>query len=520
MAALGMQSLWCALQVTLLLGAGAAIYGATVRRWPELAAWAVAQFGLALHVYHPLAHWLVARLQLQQELAADRVAARLSGSRRDYLKVLATMWLRQDEIGFRTLARTFLPAENLLSRRITMLRTGMEREPRRHVARFRSLVVACGLLVLSLAATLRSQTSVAEEPPAPAERRAAEPVEQVERRSEEDATPKRTAREIDRTWTQLGVISFRPAKFFGRPEARPMLAVANQLLLDTMRDLNLLNASAVHLDCVAEVTAKVLYGFDANQQDKAHDQAIAWSPQSLRVTDNVDVARWFQQAFPSTQVTRGTHATVFEVLTQELPPLHPDLTKARTVSFLEYRPGSLELNGMTREAAAAYAAGERTWRPSSADFADWPRVDRGLITLACGKEIAELAKHVDVDEPLEVALGAVLGDVDQLLGCVELDEQLQVELILSTASHESAERLRQRIQDLLTLLRTTVEQELARPAAATLASDRPGFVEYTRSLQLLLSGAQVVVSEHEVRVSSQVRIPVAKLAQLLSPDLK
>jgi hypothetical protein len=345
-------------------------------------------------------------------------------------------------------------------------------------------------------------------------------VAQAERRSEEDATPKRTAREIDRTWTQLGVISFRPAKFFGRPEARPMLAVANQLLLDTMRDLNLLNASAVHLDCVAEVTAKVLYGFDANQQDKAHDQAIAWSPQSLRVTDNVDVARWFQQAFPSTQVTRGTHATVFEVLTQELPPLHPDLTKARTVSFLEYRPGSLELNGMTREAAAAYAAGERTWRPSSADFADWPRVDRGLITLACGKEIAELAKHVDVDEPLEVALGAVLGDVDQLLGCVELDEQLKVELILSTASHESAERVRQRIQDLLTLLRTTVEQELARPAAATLASDRPRFVEYTRSLQLLLSGAQVVVSEHEVRVSSQVRIPVAKLAQLLSPDLK
>ena len=35
----------------------------------------VAQLGLALHFYHPLIHWMVARLRLQQELAADALGA-------------------------------------------------------------------------------------------------------------------------------------------------------------------------------------------------------------------------------------------------------------------------------------------------------------------------------------------------------------------------------------------------------------------------------------------------------------
>ena len=35
----------------------------------------VGQFGLALHFYHPLLHWLMGRLRLEQELAADAAAA-------------------------------------------------------------------------------------------------------------------------------------------------------------------------------------------------------------------------------------------------------------------------------------------------------------------------------------------------------------------------------------------------------------------------------------------------------------
>ena len=39
----------------------------------------IAQFSVALHFYHPLAHWLAKRLRLEQELAADAWGAALSG---------------------------------------------------------------------------------------------------------------------------------------------------------------------------------------------------------------------------------------------------------------------------------------------------------------------------------------------------------------------------------------------------------------------------------------------------------
>ncbi len=55
--------------------------------------WALAQLPLIAHYYHPLVHWLVRRLRLEQELAADEVAASLVGGRRQYATVLAGLAL-------------------------------------------------------------------------------------------------------------------------------------------------------------------------------------------------------------------------------------------------------------------------------------------------------------------------------------------------------------------------------------------------------------------------------------------
>ena len=57
----------------------------------------LAQLSLALQFYHPLAHWLSARLRLEQELAADAWTARLSGGNLPYLTTLARMALRRDD---------------------------------------------------------------------------------------------------------------------------------------------------------------------------------------------------------------------------------------------------------------------------------------------------------------------------------------------------------------------------------------------------------------------------------------
>lgn len=82
----------------------------------------VAQLSLALHYYHPLAHWLAARLRLEQELAADAWGARLSGGTQTYLATLARMALRRDKGALTWPARAFLPSRSTFVWRIEMLR--------------------------------------------------------------------------------------------------------------------------------------------------------------------------------------------------------------------------------------------------------------------------------------------------------------------------------------------------------------------------------------------------------------
>lgn len=84
--------------------------------------WVAAQVALVLHFYHPFVHWLCGRLRLEQELAADAAAARLSGGQQTYLTTLAAMALRQADRPLAWPARTFLPTRGTFMRRIEMLR--------------------------------------------------------------------------------------------------------------------------------------------------------------------------------------------------------------------------------------------------------------------------------------------------------------------------------------------------------------------------------------------------------------
>jgi beta-lactamase regulating signal transducer with metallopeptidase domain len=55
--------------------------------------WILGQLPLVAHYYHPLVHWLVRRLRLEQELAADALAAQWFGGQRQYATVLAGLAL-------------------------------------------------------------------------------------------------------------------------------------------------------------------------------------------------------------------------------------------------------------------------------------------------------------------------------------------------------------------------------------------------------------------------------------------
>ena len=93
----------------------------------DFASLVMAQISTVLHFYHPLVHWLVARLRLEQELVADAMAARVSGGRAGYLTVLATMALREEDRPMGWPARSFLPTRGTFMRRIEMLRDSRQR---------------------------------------------------------------------------------------------------------------------------------------------------------------------------------------------------------------------------------------------------------------------------------------------------------------------------------------------------------------------------------------------------------
>ena len=67
------------------------------------------QIGLVLHFYHPLVHWLMGRLRLEQELAADAAAAGVCGGRHQYLLTIAELALRRQDGPLLWPARAFLP---------------------------------------------------------------------------------------------------------------------------------------------------------------------------------------------------------------------------------------------------------------------------------------------------------------------------------------------------------------------------------------------------------------------------
>ena len=122
----------------------------------------LAQLGLALHFYHPLVHWLVARLRLEQELAADATAAALAGGRRAYLTTLAELALHTQERSLGWPAHTFLPTPGTFLRRIEMLRDSkpaLSVQPRQRWA-VKWLAVGLLLTGTALIAGLRGGPSV------------------------------------------------------------------------------------------------------------------------------------------------------------------------------------------------------------------------------------------------------------------------------------------------------------------------------------------------------------------------
>lgn len=82
----------------------------------------LAQVVLLFHFYHPLVHWLTQRLRLEQEMAADAMAASLVGGHQSYLRNISGLALAQSREPLGWPAHPFLPTRRTFLRRMEMLR--------------------------------------------------------------------------------------------------------------------------------------------------------------------------------------------------------------------------------------------------------------------------------------------------------------------------------------------------------------------------------------------------------------
>ena len=122
--------------------------------------WFASQLAIAPHFYHPLIHWLGRRLRLEQEIAADQLAAQAFGNRHRYTDILAGLAL-----GRMRPAAAFAGLGLFMSRPLMMRRIAMLREPTNDVRRpsrfTRSVGPALLLLVAVMVLGLRNAPEVA-----------------------------------------------------------------------------------------------------------------------------------------------------------------------------------------------------------------------------------------------------------------------------------------------------------------------------------------------------------------------
>lgn len=176
--------------------------------------WLAAQCGLLLHFYHPLVHWLVSRLRLEQELAADARASSVTGGPQTYLVTLAELALREPESKVAWPARAFLPSRGTLLRRIEMLKNSPARSQLFATWR-RRLVIALTLIAGIVVAGIRrpeSGNAMAAEPATAEPATTATTTVQSDKFNFENVDP-----------STVLIVAMRPAQLAARDELKPLL---------------------------------------------------------------------------------------------------------------------------------------------------------------------------------------------------------------------------------------------------------------------------------------------------------
>jgi hypothetical protein len=260
---------------------------AHVRRRDYLAG-LLARLGVALHFYHPLLHWLAGRLHLQQELAADALAAPLAGGRGPYLRSLARLALRPGGRPAGWPVNPLFSTRGTLLRRIDMLRAkSPDAAPASRWTTF--LVVGVVALCAAPLSVLRS--------PARAETDGSQPTQPASADKSSAAKPE----PLDLSYLPPdapGALALRPAALL----RRPALAGVGQHLqeeIEGLLNVCVLNGKGrlhLRMEEVEQLTARMCAEVDPKK--KENKRSLMFSLVSIRCAHDFDWKGQMREFYP------------------------------------------------------------------------------------------------------------------------------------------------------------------------------------------------------------------------------
>ena len=401
----------------------------------------LAQLGLALHFYHPLVHWLVARLRLEQELAADATAAALAGGRRAYLTTLAELALHSQERSLGWPAHTFLPTPGTFLRRIEMLRDSkpdLVAAPRRRRA-VKWLAVGALVLGAALIAGLRGGNTISP----------------FDRYATAQTPPANAARAESSTAIDLRHVA-NDAKMF--VAIRPAQAMALEEIRTALSDVPAERGQLLKL-------------------------LSAGSLQQVTMVATADLDSWDENLVIILQFDKATSIEdlvkngSFPMEIQRVPP-------APGAAGAESRPGNMAAGAADEktiilgqsEIVLKYLASRRKGKPAIAAGDAWQKVQMGTVAAALDMEAIRSKIEGEPGRPAPeiVALSPLWKDSEYLTAGIILEgKTVHFRAVATCANADLAGDVADTTQAAITLARNTLrsirEREKEQPALAILA---------------------------------------------------
>jgi beta-lactamase regulating signal transducer with metallopeptidase domain len=389
----------------------------------------VAHLGVALHFYHPLLHWLAGRLHLEQELAADAVAARCSGGSRPYLAALAHLALRHAGRPAPGPVPSLFSPTGMLMRRIDMLRA-TNKESRKNQGRW-----TCRLLVGLVAAAGVCLLSPVEPGPKAA---AGTP-------HDDGTAPVAAAQPEPFELSYLPpdtpcVLALRPAAVLRRPALARYTALVDLGLQAMPGQLGVHGVLRLSVADVEQVITRGSFSVDPKKKKNPH--SLMFGLHTVRCVRDFDWKAQMKAFFPQAEEVHHAGGVYYRQPKSEKKP-------AKMAGLCYYIPDArtMVMDGEDHLRRLIENKGKKG--PPLPWLDDWRKVDRGLIAVALDPRVALVKDAVKAMDPEEAEILPILENASWLAVGVEGADDAHIRAIAQCPGEPAAVKVLAAAQSLL-----------------------------------------------------------------------